>query len=146
MAGAKCSNYDSETAAVKLRRHLDVTIFWFMLRLWAIHWLLNSPIECQFTVVFREELSLTGWWWLETSPPMDSHPCWNNQSTRMLTLWQRLELTSHNQSQHKTTTKIAMTPWWRTAYKSTKSKYAQSNQGTPYHVTQPDKISCCDQF
>jgi len=33
MAGAQCSNYDSETAEVKLSRHLDVTIFWFMLRL-----------------------------------------------------------------------------------------------------------------
>jgi len=99
MVGAQCSNHDSETTAVKLRRHLDLTFFWFMLRLWATHWLRNSPTECQLTVVFREELSLTGWWRLESSSPMDSQPCWNTQSTRMPTLW-RLQLTSYNQSQH----------------------------------------------
>jgi len=33
MAGAQCSNYDSETTVVKLCRHLDLTFFWFMLRL-----------------------------------------------------------------------------------------------------------------
>jgi hypothetical protein len=69
-----------------------------------IHTLVAKSPECELTVVFKEKLSMLGWWRLESSSPMASQPCWNTQSTRMMTLWQRMELTNHNQSQHTTST------------------------------------------